>query len=342
MSKYKVGIIGYFAKGKSKAGGQEVKTCALDTAIKEKYGIESVMNVDTTDWKKNPISLFTGLISMIFQCENIIMLPAQNSIKVFLPIVNCFNVFLRRKVFYSVVGGWLPNVLEKNRKLLNECKKLNCVFVETKSMQTALISLGLSNVEVFPNFKNITPLSFNEVTTCFEKPYKLCTFSRVMKEKGIEDAVEAVKLLNEKKGSLTYTLDIYGQIDPNQSEWFQSLQSEFPEYVTYKGVVEFNKSVEVIKDYYLLLFPTYYEGEGFAGTMLDAMAAGVPIVASDWKYNKELINANNGLLFQTHNVGDLANKIMSIKDIGQLKKSCLIEAQKYQPQNVIQILLNRL
>ena len=75
-------------------------------------------------------------------------------------------------------------------------------------------------------------------------------------------------------------------MDSVQTEWFNELKSTFPSYIKYGGLVPFDKSVEVLKNYFALLFPTYYEGEGFAGTLLDAMAAGVPVVASDWRYKK--------------------------------------------------------
>ena len=232
--------------------------------------------------------------------------------------------------------------LARNPQIKTGLKAFTCIYVETNEMKKKLNANGLKNIVVMPNFKQLKLLLEEDLCIPDVEPFKLCTFSRVMKEKGIEDAVEAVKLLNEEKGYTAYTLDIYGQIDSNQGEWFQNLRRQFPEYVKYKGVVEFDKSVETIKNYYLLLFPTYYEGEGFAGTLLDAMAAGVPVVASDWKYNKEIINKNNGLLFKTHCATDMAKKIMSIKNIEKLKKSCLREALKYSPQNVIQILLNRL
>ncbi len=31
---------------------------------------------------------------------------------------------------------------------------------------------------------------------------------------------------------------------------------------------------------------------GFAGTLIDAMAAGVPVIASNWKYNPEIVIEN--------------------------------------------------
>ena len=98
-----------------------------------------------------------------------------------------------------------------------------------------------------------------------------------MREKGIEDAVNAVVSVNTDLGVQAFSLDIYGQVDGAQIEWFESLQKKFPSYIRYGGLVPYDKSVDVLKDYFALLFPTYYEGEGFAGTLIDAYSAGVPV-----------------------------------------------------------------
>lgn len=118
---------------------------------------------------------------------------------------------------------------------------------------------------------------------------KLCTFSRVLKEKGIEDAIEAVTYINEQNKREIFSLDIYGQIDDAYKGDFMMMQRNFPEYINYGGIIRFDRSTEVLRNYYALIFPTYYEGEGFAGTLIDAMAAGVPVIASDWKYNTEIV-----------------------------------------------------
>lgn len=46
-------------------------------------------------------------------------------------------------------------------------------------------------------------------------------FSRVMPEKGVEDAMRAVRHLNETIGRLVATLDIYGSVEDTYSERFQ-------------------------------------------------------------------------------------------------------------------------
>ena len=213
-------------------------------------------------------------------------------------------------------------------------------------MKTALENQGFSNVHVMPNCKDLHILAQDELTYPHNEPYKLCTFSRVMKEKGIEDAVNAVRCVNGECGRTVYTLDIYGQIDANQTEWFDRLRDGFSEYVKYCGVVQFDKSVEVLKDYFALLFPTYYEGEGFAGTLIDAYSAGVPVVASDWKYNSELVNEKVGFVFPTADQTAFAEVLKAVAANPALmtdkKPFCLKEAEKYTTENAVRILIEQL
>ena len=54
-----------------------------------------------------------------------------------------------------------------------------------------------------------------------------------------------------------------------------------------------------MQDYFVLLFPTNYEGKGFAGILIDAYSAGVPVIAYDWKYNAERVNETVGGVYPT-------------------------------------------
>lgn len=101
-------------------------------------------------------------------------------------------------------------------------------------------------------------------------------------------------------GRTVYTLDIFGQVDAGYKERFSELEKSFPDYISYGGAIEANKSVETLKSYFALLFPTYYKGEGFAGTLIDAMSAGVPVIASGWKYNPEfVVPGKTGVIIKT-------------------------------------------
>ena len=109
---------------------------------------------------------------------------------------------------YVVIGGWLPQLLERNNLLTIKLKKFDGIYVETHFMIKALQKLGLQNIRYLPNFKRLDILKEDQLVYCTSEPYKLCTFSRVIKEKGIEDAINSVKSINDNLGRIVYTLDI--------------------------------------------------------------------------------------------------------------------------------------
>ena len=172
---------------------------------------------------------------------------------------------------------------------------------------------------------------------------RICLFSRIIKEKGIEDAVNAVLSINKSYGYDIFQLDIYGPIDPQYNLSFQRLMNRNSSCISYKGLIPFSESTDIIKKYFALIFPTYYEGEGMAGTLIDAMAAGVPVVASDWKYNSEIIIENyNGRLFPAKNVESLIDELDYIfrhqYEWNSLKANCLFKAREFSPDLVIKSL----
>lgn len=338
----KVCVMGHFGFGKDMLNGQTVKTKIVTTELERQLGADQVMKIDTHGGARILPKVVFQLLQAFRRCRNVIILPAHNGIRIFVPLCVAVHRIYHRNLHYVVIGGWLPEFLKNRKSLSKALKKFDGIYVETNTMKKALEEQGFANVYEMPNFKDLHILKESELVYHHTEPYPLCTFSRVMKEKGIEDAVNAVKRVNEQCGRTVYTLDIYGQVDPSQTEWFENLKNQFPSYIRYGGLVPFDQSVEVLKNYYALLFPTYYDGEGFAGTLLDAMAAGVPVIASDWKYNREIVNEKNGVLFETQNVHNLTEKMMSMQNTHLLKRYCLQEAKKYRPEATIQVLMDRL
>ena len=336
----KMTIIGHFAMGETTHNGQTVKTKIVTEELQNQLGCDQVSTIDSHGGIKALFKAPFHVLKALKKSENVLIFPAHNGLRIYAPLLTFFRRFFKnRKLHYVVIGGWLPQFVEKRKGLKRRLKRFDGIYVETSTMKMALEKQGFTNVHVMPNCKKLTVLKEDELVYAQNAPYKLCTFSRVTKEKGIEDAVQAVKAVNESLGCVVYTLDIYGQIDDGQAEWFDALQKQFPAYVRYCGCVDADKSVETLKEYFALLFPTYYEGEGFAGTLLDAYAAGVPVVASDWKYNIELVSERVGWTYPTNDQDafiDVLKKVAESPDMLLGKKVlCLQEAKLYQPQMVI-------
>ena len=342
----RVCIIGHFGHGENLLNGQTVKTKIVTKEIVKELGKKEVSCIDTHGGMKTLINSLLQLLTVVKYHKNIIIMPAENGLRIFAPLLVLLNLLYHRKLHYVVIGGWLPEFLKKRKKLTKALMSFDCIYVETNTMRKALEIQGFNNVYVMSNFKDLNILKESELVYPHTEPYHLCTFSRVMKEKGIEDAVNAVKTVNEHLGRTVYTLDIYGQVDSAQTEWFNELKSTFPSYIKYGELVPFDKSVEVLKNYFALLFPTYYEGEGFAGTLLDAMAAGVPVIASDWKYNSEIVNEKAGYVYPAHDNHALVDTLLCVGKNPNLllskKSGCLKEAEKYRAENVIKRLTSKL
>lgn len=342
----RVCIIGHFGHGENLLNGQTVKTKIVTKEIVKELGKKEVSCIDTHGGVKALISAFRHALIALKYHKNIIIMPAENGLRIFAPLLVLLNLLFHRKLHYVVIGGWLPEFLKKRKKLTKALMSFDGIYVETNTMRKALEAQGFNDVYVMPNFKDLNILKESELVYHHTEPYRLCTFSRVMKEKGIEDAVNAVKTVNEHFGRIVYTLDIYYQVDSAQTEWFNELKSTFPLYIKYGEFVPFDKSVEVLKNYFALLFPTYYEGEGFAGTLLDAMAAGVPVIASDWRYNPEIVNEKTGYVYPVHDNHAFVTTLISVGNNSDLllskKSDCLKEAEKYRAENVIQCLTSKL
>ena len=341
----KVCVCGHFGFGKELLNGQTVKTKILAAELDKRFTSNEVSKIDTHGGKSNLLSLPFRLFGALRNHKNVIILPAHNGLRIIAPILVAENVFFKRRLHYSVIGGWLPEYLKSRRVVARALKRFHCIYVETETMKRALEAQGYSNVKVVVNCK---PLSIKkDIDNRAKEPYRLCTFSRVMREKGIEDAVNAVNELNQEKGRTVYTLDIYGPVDPSQTEWFESLRAELPQGVDYRGEVRFDKSVEVLQNYFALLFPTRFYTEGVPGTIIDGYAAALPVISSRWECFGDMVaDGVTGVGYDFGNVTELKKILEEIANdpdkIEGMRQSCVERAKNYMPENALETLINEL
>lgn len=343
----KIAIIGKYTTANGVTDGQAVKTVILARELERRLGQMTVGQIDTYNWKKNPLKLFARSIAAVQTCGDVIFMTDEGGIKVFPWLLRFVNVRKKCRLHYVVVGAWLVRFLEKNRFIAECLKRYHGIYVETKALKEGLEALGFRNVILMPNCKGLRILEERELCYGKELPYRLCTFSRVMREKGIAEAAEAVTAVNRHYGKPVFTLDIYGPVDPGQKTWFEELSAAFPPEVRYGGIIPYDASVETVKNYHALLFPTAFYTEGIPGTIIDAYAAGVPVICSRWENFADVVeDGRTGIGYPFEKPECLTGILMEVAEnpgmIYEMKPNCLEKAGEYLPERVMDILLKEL
>ena len=340
----RVAVIGHFGIGLDLANGQTIKTKIITEAI-EKRIEEHVLIIDAHGGIKAILPVAIGCIKALRKSENIILMLTENGLRVSVPVLTLFNRIFNKRIHYVVIGGWLPKFLEKQQRLEKQLKKFFQIYVETNTMKNALEEKGFHNISVMPNCKKLTILKQEELIYQEKEPLRICTFSRVMKEKGIEVLVDVVNEINSNKKRIE--LDIYGQIDSQQIEWFDGLKAQFGNSICYRGVIPFDKSVETLKNYFMLVFPTLFYTEGIPGTIIDGYAAGIPVLSSRWESYNDVVDENkSGIGYEFNNKRALRETLLycinNVEKLNDMKKYCLLKSEEFTIEQAMEVLFSKL
>jgi len=132
---------------------------------------------------------------------------------------------------------------------------------------------------------------------------------QLVERKNLSLLLKAIKLLSKKKDNFKLLLIGDGKLRASLEE--EVIRLGIASYIHFKG---FKKNVlSLLKSIDLLVLPSLKEG--IPRCIMEAMAAKVPVVASDIPGNKELItHGETGLLFDPYNITELVKNIAYIMD----------------------------
>ncbi len=335
----KIAIIGHFGGKKDFLDGQTVKTKVLyEELLKtQKYNI---YKVDTYYKRHNPFKLLWQTFICALFYRDVFLLVSTGGMRVYFPFCAFLNKVFGTNIYHDLIGGSIDKQIIAHPKYKSHLNSFKANFVEANLIIEKLQELGVTNAVKLPNFKQLQVCSPKDYTN---DTFRFCTFSRVMEEKGIELAVEAINKINKEYKKDICFLDIYGAVDSGYKERFEKLCTDFGDTVSYKGMVHYKHSTETISKYYALLFPTLFKHEGLPGTILDSYASAVPVIASEWYFSHEIIaQGKTGIIYPFDDKEGLYRSIKWAiehrQEMNGMRVNCASEYSKYDPQINIKII----
>lgn len=324
--KNKVILVGAINEGGVATCGETMKNQLFVKRFKELF--DEVITVDTRNWQKRPwvlLRLFYVLLVYGRRCH-VVLSACPISVNKTIYITN--RLFKHVKVHYWVIGGNLHVYTDGGQVSIKELSQLQGVYVEGDLMKRELEKQGLTNVRVVPNFK---PITFTPTITPKKEGelYRFVFLSRVHPDKGIGEIAEAARQLNEMGLKEKFIVDLYGKIEPGYEEKFYA-EIESLDNVEYKGFLNLtnNDGYQTLSTYDVMLFPTYWDGEGFPGVVIDANMSALPIIASDWFLNSEIVNHDRtGCIIPIHDSNALKDAMLRFIageiDLTQMRLECV-------------------
>lgn len=310
VSKKKVLFIGAINEGNSPIGGEDYKNQLFVAKLDSKFNLAFV---DTFHWNRRPAVIVRLLWYLIFRKFDKIIISASSASTYRLLIFLSFFPNILIKTYYFVIGGYFPEGLKKGQYDIKYYRRLKGIILEGEMLKHQIESIeNLNNLFVVPNFKVFKQIakSNNQIIN-EDYIFKFVFISRISKSKGIDTIFKAMHLLNSKGLQNKFSIDFYGRIDADFiGEFDLGLYSNSNCY--YKGYLDLmnngDEGYKKLSDYDIMLFPTYWKGEGFPGVIIDAFVAGLTVVASDWNMNCEILeNERTGLIFPTRDYRGLAD-----------------------------------
>ena len=286
-------FIGGVDKGHTPTNGETMKNQLYLDRFEEFFDIIHV--IDTHNWKHRPwVFLQIPLYVLSFPHAKIFL-----SINRGLSLCRLlYYIGQSKRTYCSVVGGNLLEVLEKKQNYLPSIQNLRGIFVQGRKMaETLKNQYRIPNAVYVPNAKPyyaITPATCAPAASVLQFVF----LSRLHPDKGIDLILRCAERLDREGFGNKFRIDFYGK--PATSDYEQEFRKriETLENVSYSGVLNLKEEAgyRTLCRYDMMLFPTYWYGEGFPGIVIDAYIAGVPLIASDWNMNTEVITEKTGVI----------------------------------------------
>jgi glycosyltransferase involved in cell wall biosynthesis len=280
-------------------GGTTVAFLRLSDALSNRDDI-SVEVIETTGVRHGgaaaALGFVRGLREAIARADVVTLHVTTGGLSTLGLLVVLIGRGARKPVLVRKFGGtdFFDWPLPRRALVLWTLRRADLYLAQTKQLVEQARREGLRNAVWFPNSR---PMPDLQVDPPGERPCRRFVYlGQVHGRKGIGELIEAGEALDPGTA-----VDVYGPLGFDVDEAaFAGLSR-----VQYRGVVDPERVHETLLSYDALVLPSYHPGEGYPGVVLEAFAAGLPVVCTRWRALPELVDESCGILVEPRDARSL-------------------------------------
>jgi glycosyltransferase involved in cell wall biosynthesis len=223
------------------------------------------------------------------------------------------KLFRRKIIFHIQNRGMVKNVDNKLISLLYQSIFNNSfvIHISKKLINEEFSSFHLNNTRFYVVPNGVKAISSEIIRSNKSEKIRLIFLSNLFVEKGIFDLLEVYEDLCLVNNNIL--LSIIGAPTKNIENEIKDFilhRDQIKDKIIYHGPLYDKEKQQILVDSDIFVFPSYFSEECFPLSLLDAMAAGLPIIATNIGAIDEIIRENeNGFIFEARNKSEMKERL---------------------------------
>lgn len=222
-----------------------------------------------------------------------------------------------------IPGGRMRKSKRIEKRLINALLRSDALIAQGEYLKNILLDIGIDNEKIHIIHNGTDLGRFTKGSTFYHpQPYILAVGSLIHR-KGFDILIRAFKDI--KNQEIDLLIAGQGREEFSLRDFCKTYKIE--NRVHFLGLVRGQDKVNLYRTAKFLVCPS--RKEPFSNVIIEAMASGIPVLASDVDGNRELVKHGiNGLLFSPENIGELSKQLQQMIENPHMLTKLGVEARK--------------
>lgn len=191
---------------------------------------------------------------------------------------------------------------------LSKAGSIDPAFLQSKKID--IIPSGVESFANEPEANNLGQATINKTDATMEQPFVVLFAGLCSASKGILDFIEVLRLCRQQNKQIVGKVmgKAYSAVEEQAL-----IDATAAGLLHFEGILTGNKKESAFLTANAFLFPSVFESENFPTVIIEAFAAGLPVVATQWRGIPDLVNhGKNGFIHPPHDTTAMANSMLQL------------------------------